>query len=222
VGAYSKNQQNKAAKGAANAISDANSQQYQQTREDLLPYMQVGQQAIPLLQQLYNGDYSGFESSPDYQFALQQGIGNLDKSAAARGGLFGGGHQRELSQFNQGLAGQYLGNYRGGLMQMLGVGQNAAAQTGQFGANAANNIGNAQAGYYQQVGDNNSQFASGLGSLFNDWLGSRQAPAAARQSSYAPENSGQYVGAGGQSTLGLQQPTFGNNYGNFGNWGWSR
>jgi hypothetical protein len=208
VGAYSAHEQNKGAKDAANAVSQGQQHQYDQTRQDLLPYMQVGQQAIPLLQQLYSGDFSGFESSPDYQFALQQGIGNLDKSAAARGGLFGGGHQRELSQFNQGLASQYLGNYRGGLMQLLGVGQNAATQTGQFGANAANNIGNAQAGYLQQRADNNSQLASGLGSLFNDWLGSRQAPAAARQSSY------------GAPTLGQQQPQLGNNYANFGNWGW--
>lgn len=218
VGAYSAHEQNKGAKDAANAVSQGQQQQYEQTRQDLLPYMEVGQSAIPLLQQLYSGNFSAFENSPDYQFALQQGIGNLDRSAAARGGLFGGGHQRDLMQFNQGLASQQLGQYRGGLFDMMQFGQNAATQTGQFGANAAYNSGNAMAGYYTGRADNNSQLASGLGSLFGEWLGARPQPAAARTSSYGQ---GAYVGPGGSSLLGQAQPKIGNNYGSFGNWGWS-
>ena len=221
VGAYSAHEKNKGAKDAANAVSRANQQQYEQTRQDLAPYRELGQSAVPLLQQLAGGDYSGFLSSPEYQFALSQGIQNLDRSAAARGGLFGGGHQRDLMQFNQGLASQQLGQYRGGLFDMLQLGQNAATQTGQFGANAAYNSGNALAGYYNSRADNNSQLASGLGSIFGDWLGSRQQPDAGRTSSYAPPTYGNYTGLGGQSMFGQQQPTFGNNYANFGKWGWS-
>lgn len=221
-GAIAKNQANKAAKGASNAITQAQQQQYEQTREDLAPYRDFGAGAIPLLQQLAGGDYSAFENSPDYKYALSSGLDSIDHRAAARGGLFGGGNTRDAMTFASGLASQNLNNYRGSLFNQAQMGQGAAAQTGQFGANAANNIGNAKAGYYQQVGQNNADFATGtagaLGGLFNNYMAGK-APTA-RQSSYAaPAN---YIGAGGQPTLGLQQPTFGNNYGNFGNWGWSR
>ena len=215
-GAIARNQSNKAAKGSANAIRDAQQAQYEQTRSDLLPYMDFGRQAIAGLGALNSGDYSGFLNSPDYQFALSQGIGNLDKSAASRGSLFSGGHEKDLSQFNQGLASQFLGNYRNSLFNQAQMGQSAAAGVGAFGQNAANQIGNAQAGYYQQRGDNNAQFAAGtlgsLGGLFGNYMAQRG------QSSYAPNAN--YTGLGGQSLLGQSQPTIGNNYANFGNWSW--
>lgn len=210
-GAIAKNQANKAAKGASNAVTQAQQQQFEQTRQDLSPYRDFGAGAIPLLQQLAGGDYSAFENSPDYKYALSSGLDSIDHRAAARGGLFGGGNTRDAMTFASGLASQNLNNYRGSLFNQAQVGQNAATQTGQFGANAANNIGNAQAGYYQQVGDNNSQFTAGtagaLGGLFNNYMASR--PATTRQSSY-----------GGQSAFGNVQPKLGNNYANFGNWGY--
>lgn len=216
-GAIAKNQANKAAKGAANAITDAQQQQYDQTRQDLAPYRDLGSNAIPLLQKLYGGDYSGFMDSPDYQAAYTQGLDAIDHRAAARGGLFGGGNTRDAMQYGSGLASQYLGNYRGSLMNMIGVGQNAAGQTGQFGQNAANAIGNANAGYYQQVGQNNSDFAAGTAGALNGLFSQY---GAARNSSYTPSAAGSYTGLGGQSAFGNVQPTFGNNYANFGNWGY--
>jgi hypothetical protein len=213
-GAIANNQSNKAAKGAANSQIAAQQAQFDQTRQDLMPFMDFGKQAIGGLGALNAGDYSGFQNSPDYLFAMQQGIGNLDKSAASRGSLFSGGHEKDLAQFGSGLASQYLGNYRNSLFNQAQMGQNAAAQTGQFGANAANNIGNAQAGYYQQRGDNNSQFAAGtagaLNGLFQNYMA--QKPGGGTSS---------YTGAGGQPTLGQQQPAFGNNYSNFGNFGFN-
>jgi hypothetical protein len=162
---------------------------------------------------LNGGDYSGFLNSPDYLAARDQGVGTIDRSAASRGSLFSGGHEKDLSQFNQGLASQYLGNYRGSLFNMAQLGANAATQTGQFGQNAANNIGNAQAGYYNQRGDNNSQFTAGtagaLNGLFQNYMAQRPGGGT---SSYS------YTG---QPTLGQQQPTLGNNYTNFGNFGFN-
>lgn len=212
-GAIARNQQNKAAQGASNAITQAQQQQYEQTRQDLLPFMDFGKQAIGGLGALNAGDYSGFINSPDYQFAMQQGMGNMDKSAAARGSLFSGGHQRDLSQFNQGLAGQFLGNYRNSLMGQAQMGQNAAAQTGQFGANAANQIGNAQAGQYLARGDNNAQFAAGtlggLNGLFNQYMAQRSGGGG---SSYTAPQAGAYTGLGGQPTLGGSTNPFSVNF----------
>jgi hypothetical protein len=217
-GAIARNQQNKGAQGAANAITDEQRRQYEQTRGDLSPYMDFGKQAIGGLGALNAGDYSGFMNSPDYLFASQQGIGNLDKSAASHGSLFSGGHEKDLAQFNQGLAGQFLNQYRGSLFDQARMGQSAATNLGSFGAGAADQIGGAQAGYLQQRGDNNAQFAAGtLGSLNGLFQGYRAGqPAGGGGSSY-----GSYSGLGGQSMFSQQTPTFGNNYGSFGNYGWN-
>ena len=165
---------------AQQAAIDEQRRQYDQTRSDLNPYMQFGQQAIPGLSALNSGDYSGFLDSPDYLAARDLGQGQIDHSAAARGGLFGGGHTRDTMQFGSQLASQYLGNYRNSLFQQAGMGQNAAAGLGGLGAGVANSIGNA----YGNMGDarasgynNNAQFAAGtagaLNGLFNQYMAQR-------------------------------------------------
>lgn len=211
VGAYSAYSANKAAKDGRNAqlqgqqsAIDAQQQARDQARADLQPYSQYGQQAIPLLNQLNSGDYSGFLNSPDYLAARDLGQSQLDHSAAARGGLFGGGNTKDTIQFGGQLASQYLGNYRNSLINQLGGGQNAAAGMGGFSQGAANQIGSAygnmgQAGanYAAQVGDNNSQLAAGLGGLFANYYNGRA-------SSYGTPT---YAGLGGNSTLTAQNST---------------
>lgn len=214
VGAYSAHEKNQAAKDARNAQTsaaqqgiDAETAAREQARQDLQPYSQFGQQAIPLLARLSNGDYSGFMNSPDFLAARDMGQGQIDRSAAARGGLFGGGHTRDSIAFGNQLATQGLNNYRSSLFQQLGGGQNAAAgqggysmQTGSSLANLYANMGQANAGYAQTVGDNNSDLAAGLGGAFANYMG-------ARQSSYsAPPTAATYNWASGAG--------FGNNYGN--------
>jgi hypothetical protein len=183
-GAIANNQANKGAQAqqqSQQAAIDEQRRQYDQTRSDLNPYMQFGQAAIPGLTALNSGDYSGFLNSPDYLAALNQGQGQIDHSAAARGGLFGGGHTKDTIQFGSDLASQYLGNYRNSLFQQAGMGQNAAAGLGGLGANMANSIGNA----YGNMGDarasaynNNAQFAAGtagaLNGLFQNYMTQRQ------------------------------------------------
>lgn len=180
---YSAHQQKKGAERGAQAQTDASNaaieeqrRQYDQTRSDLSPYMQFGQSAIPGLTALNSGDYSGFLNSPDYLAARDLGQSQLDHSAAARGGLFGGGNTRDTMKFGSQLASQYLGNYRNSLFQQAGMGQNAAAGLGSFGANMANqvgsqynNIGNARQSSYQSQADTNSQMAGALGGMFNNW-----------------------------------------------------
>jgi len=167
--------QNKGAQDAADSQSaaqqaaiDEQRRQYDQTRQDLSPYMQWGGQAIPLLSKLNAGDYSGFLNSPDYQAAFQQGQGAIDSSAASRGGLFGGGHTKDSIAFGSGLASQYLGNYRNALFQQAGSGQNAAAGLGGLGANMATNIGNA----YTNMGNAQANGAYGSANAYSNALNS--------------------------------------------------
>jgi hypothetical protein len=216
-GAIAKNQANKGTQAQVDAQQqaiDEQRRQYDLTRSDLNPYMQFGGQAIPGLTALNNGDYSGFLNSPDYLAALNQGQGQIDHSAAARGGLFGGGHTKDTVQFGSDLASQYLGNYRNSLFQQAGMGQNAAAGLGGLGANMATNIGNA----YGNMGDarasgynNNAEFAAGaagsLNGLFQNYAAQRQPTYGGGMSPGYGTGSGNYDWA---STSG-----FGNNYGNF-------
>lgn len=142
--AYSANKSDKAQQKGGDAAIAEQRRQYDQTREDQLPWLQAGGNALTQMQKLNAGDFSGFTDSPDYRFAYDQGMQALDRSAAARGGLFSGGQQADLMKFGQGLATQNYGNYYNRLASMAGVGQTAATNLGQFGQSMANNIGNAQ------------------------------------------------------------------------------
>lgn len=170
--AYQANRANKAAgaqeraAGAANALSQ---QQYEQTRADLAPYMGLGADATARLQQLQSGDFSGFYESPDYQFNLSQGLGAIDRGAAARGSLFSGGTDADRIRFGSGLASQEYGNYFSRLMGTANMGQQAAGAAGNFGQqNALTQGGNllgagqARASAYGAQGD---AWGNALGSV---------------------------------------------------------
>lgn len=186
VGAVAKHQSDKKGRKAAKQGQDAaiasQEYMYDTTRGDLKPYMDFGAEAIPALQRIMAGDYSGFQNAPDYKWSTQQGIGQLDASAAARGNLFGGGHQKDLVQFNQGNANQFLQQYMNRLTNQAAAGQNAAAGLGGIGQNTANAISSAhmnggltQAQMYANQGDNYMGLAAAVGNGANRWYGQNQA-----------------------------------------------
>lgn len=95
-----------------------------------------------------------FQASPAYQFNLSEGQKALNKQAAARGAYYNPSTLQDLATYSQGVAsnefqnafGNYqtnLGNIWSRLYGLSATGQNAAVQTGGFGASAAGNIGNA-------------------------------------------------------------------------------
>lgn len=129
--------------------------QYDQSRQDQSPFMQYGQSQIGGLQSLANGDYSGFQNSPDYKYAQEQMIYGGDHSAAARLRLSSPGYQMDLAKGLNGLASQNLGNYRNSLQWGANLGQNAASGLGQLGQASANQIG----GAYGQIGQAGAQGA---------------------------------------------------------------
>jgi hypothetical protein len=147
-----------------------------QARQDMLPFSIPGQGAMGSLAQLYGinpqtGAYDpnqafdqaslqAFQRSPDYQFAMQQGLGALENSQAAKGMLRSGNTLRGITEFGQGLATQTFGNYRGALAQLAGIGAGAASGAGQ----AAMQQGAAQASGI--VGAGNA-WAGALGSMGN-------------------------------------------------------
>ena len=101
--------------------------------------------------ELQEAALSRFKASPDYEFALDEGLRAMDRSAAARGNLLSGGYGREITRYGQGLATTNYNNYVNRLSSLAGAGQAAAGTGAQIGANAAANIGNTlQAGAQMQ------------------------------------------------------------------------
>ena len=144
------------------------------------PYMQYGQGMGGLagLDRLNSGDYSGFENSPDYQYAREQMIYGQDHSASARGRLQSGGYAMDLAQGLNGLASQNLGNYRGSLQWGAGLGANAASGLASLGASAGDSIaklqhdsGLAMAGKQSAYGNNAGNFLSSMSNKAGQFFG---------------------------------------------------
>jgi hypothetical protein len=88
--------------------------------------------------------FADFETSPGYQFRMDEGSRALDRSAASRGLLRSGAQQKALTAFGQGIASEEYNNYLGNLFTLSGSGGQAAASgnatAGQLVSGAANNV----------------------------------------------------------------------------------
>lgn len=164
------------ADGQAQAAAGATEEQRRQfdiTRQDMMPWLDAGRGALGQQQQVLRGDYSGFESSPDYLYARDSSLQALERGAAARGGFMGGGADADRINLAGGLATQNLGNYWNKLAGMSGTGQQTAANLGQFGANMAQQVGgnmmdaaNARASSYAAQANNwNQALNTGYGAF---------------------------------------------------------
>lgn len=189
VGTYlAADKQSGAAEDAANASAQGTSasiaeqrRQYDQSRQDQLPFLEAGYDALRRQNEALNGDFSGFQNSPDYLYARDQGIRSLDRSAAARGGFMGGGADADRIQLAEGLASQNFGNYWSRLAQRAGQGQGTAQNLGQLGSTYAGNVGNAyqqgadtRASSYLAQGNAWANAYSNLGNLAGQYYGSRR------------------------------------------------
>lgn len=191
--AYAANRQAGAAKDAANSQRDAASQgigeqrrQFDTFQGNIKPYLGVGQTGIDGINALLK-DPNSIQDSNAYKFRFDQGLQANDRSAAAGGRLFSGGHQADLLAYGQGMASQEYDNQWSRLMGLANMGQNSAVGAGQMGQNNANAI----SGLYGQQG--NAAANGGIGSA-NAWsngiAGITNAfgqYAGSRQSAYQPQ-----------------------------------
>lgn len=146
---------------SADAASQNQLQMYNQTRDDLGGYRDAGNTA---LNQLMSGmgeggrfmeTYSGQDiyDDPSYKFRLNEGLNSVQSGAAAQGGLLSGATQKALANYGQEAASQEYSNaynrfnadqtnQYNRLANLVGVGQNAAAQTGNAGLQTGQAIAN--------------------------------------------------------------------------------
>lgn len=92
--------------------------------------------------------YQNFQEDPGTAFLREQGQLGLNQQASAAGGLGGGSRLKAISEFNQGLANQMLGN------RLSQLGSLASTDIGLAGslANLRTGLGNAQAAGLQNMG----------------------------------------------------------------------
>jgi hypothetical protein len=97
-------------------------------------------------------------STPGYEFNLAEGTKALDRSAAARGGLFSGRAAKELQQYGQGLADNTYQSAVANLRPSVNLGQNTASQQ----AGIFDNMGDIKANNTMNQSNIINQAASGL------------------------------------------------------------
>lgn len=182
---YSANKAAGATKAAANSSIGEQQREYDQARADNAPARTTGVSALGQIAKLYgldytdeNGntvkgsgkaDFSGFSTSPDFQFNLGQGQDAINRSAAAKGGLLSGAAVKAGQTYASGLASNQFNSFVGNLEGVAGAGQAATNATTAAGTNMANNnssaimgAGNARASAYMDTGQTIGNTANGL------------------------------------------------------------
>lgn len=201
----SANKQAGAAKDAANSTIAENAREFNLARADTEPNRALGANADAQLSRLFGygptqvdpntgavigspsgkPDMSGFFTSPDYQFSLDQGQKAINNSLVAQGRGLSGAAVKAGTTFAQGLASKNYNDYVNQLFQQAGIGSAAVSTSAQAGAQAASNDsqayaleGNARASAYGNAGAGiNNAVQSGAGNyLLTRYLAPSGAP----------------------------------------------
>lgn len=115
------------------------------TQEQLAPYRDIGEEAVTKLRDVFvRGDMDKFYTSPEYKFNLQQGEQALERKQGVAGARYGGKSLKEATRYAQGVASNEFNNFFTHLNSIAGMGENAAAGTGnaamQTGAGMSSDI----------------------------------------------------------------------------------
>jgi hypothetical protein len=121
------------------------------------------------------GALARFRDSPGYQFQMDQGVSALDRSAAARGGLYSGAQGQALTQFGQGLADQTFNNRLSHLAGLAGLGERTASNEAGYRLGVAGNRAGLRMGGLEAVTGANTNIgqaqATGITGAANQWTG---------------------------------------------------
>jgi hypothetical protein len=171
-----------AQQSAASAANNTQSAMYDQNRADNLPMMDARNKAMSQLGDLTtNGFQYDKYSDPGLAFQMKMGQDAINRQTANRGGILAGSTLGALENYAQGVGSSaYSGAFNryqaqiGNLMSIAGLGQNAGAQVGASGTNAANqissntmNAGNGQAAGYLA---NSNQITGTLNNMGNQFM----------------------------------------------------
>lgn len=133
---------------AANNQIELDQRIYDETTANFAPYREGGLLGFNAMNyEMGLGEapegYTGFQASPGYQFAVDEGTRALEGSAAASGNLRSGATMKALQDRGVGMANQEYGNWMNRLSGIAGMGQAAAGNQAAAAQNFATNAGNA-------------------------------------------------------------------------------
>jgi hypothetical protein len=177
---YGANKASKQQEKAGNQALAFQQQVYGENKNNLAPWMESGKGANNLLESFYGLNGTGpalgdsalarFKESPDYKFALSEGMAGLENSAAAKGGLLGGNQIRRTVEFGQGLASNNLQNYLTRISGMSQQGLSAAGALAGNGATMSGQIGGTMGNIGQAQASGTVGMANGVNSAMNNLL----------------------------------------------------
>jgi hypothetical protein len=179
-----------AAIGELKSYGDTYADRFEDLAGGYDPYVQTGAAGNSALMRLVQ-DPNSLRSLPGYQFAQDEGIQALDRSAASRGRLNSGRQSKDLQRFGTGLADQTYGSQFARLLGLSGQGMGAVgAQNSTIGQ-----------GLQGQLGTRQSAFGGGMqsaGTIGQGDIAAAQAQQSALTNlmSLASNGIGQAVGAG--------------------------
>ena len=140
-----------AADTQAAATQDASAtslKMYEEGRSDTAPWRVAGEKALNTLSAKVAAGPGDYTKSPGYDFRVGEGTKAIERSAAAKGGLFSGATGKALTKFGQDYATNdyqnFLANYYKSLtpyQSLSGVGQTTASQNAVQGNQVASQIG---------------------------------------------------------------------------------
>lgn len=160
VGAVASRSAAKEQASASRSAAKLQNEQFYQTREDQMPWMKAGEEALNKLIPLSDYQKFGmdqFQADPGYAFRLSEGQKALDRQAAARGGLISGNALKAAQSYGQQMGSQEYQNafnrYQAErasqlapLQSLAGLGQTTATNLGSQGAANAQAVGNYMTG----------------------------------------------------------------------------
>ncbi len=144
MGSRSARRSSQAQQHAADASIAEQRRQLETLRGDVAPFREAGVGAVNQLSQLFGGDMSQFQTSPDFQFRRGEGLEGIAQTLGAGGqGAFSGNALRGLNEYNSNLASGEFGNFVNRRLALAGLGGQAASLSGQAAQNTGVNVGNA-------------------------------------------------------------------------------
>jgi len=173
--------------GAAAYAANLQNEQWQQTQQNMKPWLQAGTGAINQLATGIQpgGKFAEFKmnplmSDPSYAFRKQEGVNALMAQGAAGGNLASGNMGVALQNYGQNLAsteyqneyarqlGEWMNSYNM-LSGVAGTGQTAATNLGTFGANAATSMGESRMGGANALAAGQIGAANAQGQSIMNW-----------------------------------------------------
>lgn len=116
-------------------------------------------------------DYSGFENTPGYQFALQQGTNAIRSAAASNGSAYTPNTLANIGQFVTGTASQNYNNYVSQLLQTAGLGSSANNTLAGANLTTGGNISQLQQNSGNAQASGVAGSSSAIGGLLSSLLG---------------------------------------------------